>query len=189
MFYSYFNMQANLMGSEFETVARGVGLKKGAGRLFYVYMLGFAVPAMVGEAIVRMADGELDDDDDGYLDDLLGLMVGGQLRAAAALVPVVGAVGMAGINAFNDKWYDDRISTSPVVSAIESAVRAPKSVYDAITDDGNRRRAVKDLLTLLGLLTGLPAGALARPLGYIADEDRDSSGPVDTVRGLLTGRP
>jgi len=189
MFYGYFNMQANLLGSEFAIVARDMGLRKGAGRLFYVYLFGFAIPAMVAEAIVQASDGSLDDDDDGLTDDLLAIFFGGQFRNATAFFPFVGPAVSATVNAFNDRWYDDRISTSPAVSAIESAARAPHSVYKTITDDGSRRKAVKDALTLLGLLTGLPTASLARPLGYLADEDREPTGPLDTVRGFLTGKP
>jgi hypothetical protein len=52
-FKSYFNMQANLLGTEFAKVAQDMGVKKGAGRLFYVFLLGFLVPAWFSEAICR----------------------------------------------------------------------------------------------------------------------------------------
>lgn len=190
MFYSYFNMQANLLGTEFSRTIEDLGFRKGAGRLFYVYTLGFMIPAVVSELIVQAMAGSIHgDDDDGYLDDALNIFFGGQFRTATAMFPFVGPAVQAGINAFNSKWYDDRITTSPVVSAIESAVRAPYSIYKAIADGGNRRRAVLDVLTLVGLLTGLPvAGTLGRPLGYLASET-ESEGPLDTARGLITGKP
>src|SRR5690606_26408469 len=111
MFYSYFNMQANLLGEEFLSVARGIGLKKGLGRLLYVYALGFMIPAVMSELIVKAMGGDLDeDDDDSYMDDVLAIFFGGQVRTATAMVPVVGQAIQAGINLANDKWYDDRIS-------------------------------------------------------------------------------
>jgi hypothetical protein len=192
MFYSYFNMQANLLGSEFSTVARTMGLKKGAGRALYIYALGFMIPAVLSELLVRSFSGALDeDDDDNYLDDIMNGFVGGQLRTATAFFPFVGPAIQAGINAFNDKWYDDRISTSPAIAAIESAVSAPKSVYSAIKDQGSKKKAIRDSLTLLGLLSGVPVAPLSRPLGYLADVQEgkaDPTGAVDFVRGLLTGR-
>lgn len=193
MFWSYFGMAANLLGSEFATTMREMGLRKGAGRMLYVYMFGFLIPVLLSEIIVQAGAGTLldDDDDDGYLDEVLGLFFGSQARALGAMVPGVGPAVMAGINAFNDKWYDDRISTSPAVSTIERTVRAPNSVYDAIANDGSRRKAAQDLLTALGMLFGLPLAAAGRPVGYLLDvEDGEAEpeGVIDFTRGLITGR-
>ena len=193
MFYSYFNMQANLLGSEFAIIARSTGLRKGAGRALYVYALGFMMPAVMSELIVQVMSGKgLDeDDDDQYLDDMMSIFFGAQRRAATAFFPGVGQAVNAGFNSFNDKWYDDRISSSPAVAAIESAVSAPHSIYMAITEDGSRKKAIRDGLTALGLLTGLPAAPLARPLGYLSDVAEGKvqpSGPVDFTRGLITGK-
>ncbi len=186
MFYSYFNTQANLLGTE-------LGLRRGAGRLLYVYTFGLLIPATLAEMIVRAAGGGFDDDDDGDVDlwDMLRIMAGAQGRFLAGMVPGAGPAVMAGINAFNDKWYDDRISTSPAVSAIESTVRAPHSIYKAIAEDGSTKRAVRDTLTAIGMLTGLPLAPLAKPLGYMADVNEgrtDPEGALDVARGLVTGR-
>jgi diguanylate cyclase (GGDEF)-like protein len=192
MFYSYFNMQANLLGTEFGKVARELGLKKGAGRALYIYALGFMIPAVMSDLIVKAMSGALDeDDDDQYLDDLAASFFGGQFRTATAFFPVVGPAVQAGINAFNDKWYDDKISTSPSVSMIESAVKAPNSVYKAIAEDGSKKKAIRDFLSALGLLTGVPVVPLARPLGYLSEVSEgnvEPTGPIDFARGLVTGR-
>lgn len=191
MFYSYFNMQANLLGTEFGKVAHEMGLKKGAGRAFYIYLVGFAIPAVIAEGIVKGIGGFDPDDDDDYLNEALSLFFGSQLRSALAFFPGVGPATLAGINMFNNKWYDDRISTSPVVSLIESAVRAPHSLYQAMSEEGHSKRAIRDVLTLIGLVTGLPAGALMRPLGYLGDVADDKAQPQDAgdvARGLLSGR-
>jgi hypothetical protein len=191
MFYSYFNMQANLLGTEFSKVAHDMGLKRGAGRAFYIYLFGFMIPAVLAETIVKGIGGFDPDDDDDYLNETLSVLFGSQLRSALAFFPGVGPATLAGINMFNDKWYDDRISTSPVVSLLESAVRAPHSLYKAMSDDGHSKRAVKDVLTLIGLVTGLPAGSLARPLGYAADVADGVARPEDVgdvARGLISGR-
>ena len=40
------------------------------------------------------------------------------------------------------------------------------------------------------MITSLPAGALGRPLGYLAgmaDGKYEPSGPLDLTRGLITG--
>ena len=84
------------------------------------------------------------------------------------------------------------VPRSVPVTAIESAVRAPKSVYDAIVKEGgNTKRAVRDVLSLLGLLSGYPAGAVARPAGYLADISEGKADPesqLDFARGLVSGR-
>jgi hypothetical protein len=192
-FAGYFNMQANTLGTEFAKTYHELGLRKGMGRGLYVFTLGFLVPAMVSELIVQAFRGGPDDEDkDGStLDDwLMAVLVMGNVRAALGMAPGVGQAANAAINAWNKKPYDDRISTSPAVSMIESAVSAPHSVYKAVAEDGNARKAVRDLATLISMTTGLPASAIARPAGYLAGVAQDKiepSGPIDAARGVITG--
>lgn len=193
MFYSYFNMHANLLGTEFIKATRDMGLRKGAGRLLYVYTFGLLIPSLLSEALYKAGGADKwDEDDDGsYLDDFMASFFGSQFRMVSSMVPIAGPVLVAAINRFNNKWYDDRISTSPAVSAIESAVGAPHSVYKAIVDKTGTKGAIKDTLTLLGLLTGYPLAPLGRPLGYLADIAEGKvqpSGPIDYARGLVTGK-
>jgi PAS domain-containing protein len=193
MFYSYFGMLSNTLGSEFAVVMREMGLRQGAGRLLYVYSFGFVIPAVLSELLIQAMSGQpWDEDDDGaVLDDLLGLFFGAQRRTATAMLPGIGPALNIALNGFNDNWYDDRISVSPAVNAIENAGHAPAAVYRAITEGTVRRKDVRDVLTLVGLLTGVPAGAAARPLGYLADVaegEIEPTGPVDVARGLVTGR-
>lgn len=193
MFYNYFNTMANLMGTEFATAMHEQGLKKGAGRMAYVYMMAMFIPASFGALLVRGLGGEgLDGDDDGeYVDDLMDIFFMSQLKYGAAMIPGIGPAALSTITVFNDKWYDDKISTSPVVSTLENAAHAPFSVYKAITNPGNSKRAVQDVFTAIGLLSGLPTSVVSRPLGYTVDvlEGRvQPSGPVDFTRGLLTGK-
>lgn len=194
MFYNYFNMQANLLGTEFSNIASNkLGLRKGAGRALYVYTFAFMIPAYIGGAIIRVlvAGGADEDDDDEYQDDLIRMFFGSQFEAATAMVPVAGPLLNTAVNQWNKKWYDDKITVSPAVTAVESSARAPYSVYKAIVEDGNEKRAVKDVLYLIGMATGLPAGALGRPLGYLADVHQGKAnpeGPLDVARGLISGQ-
>lgn len=193
MFYSYFNMQTNLLGTEFAKTTRELGLKKGAGRLLYTYIFGFMAPAVAREVILHTLSGKSvkSDDDEKTLDGVMDIFFGSQFRAAGGMVPGVGPMVQAGINAFNKKWYDDRISTSPAISMIESAVSAPHAVYQTVTGGGHRKEAIRDTLTLLGLMTGAPIAPLARPLGYlsdISDNKATPTGPIDFTRGLMTGK-
>lgn len=194
MFYSYFNMQANLMRSEFAQEMRKSGLRQGAGRLLYVYVLGFMAPAVLSQMIVEGMAGTLgaDDDDDGYLDEWMAVFFGAQVRTAFALVPGGNIALTVGFNQFNDKWYDDRVSASPAISTLESAGRGAGAPYFWWRDGEVKRRQIRDVLTLLALVTGLPFVAAARPAQYLFDVqqgDAEPTGPVDFTRGLVSGRP
>lgn len=194
-FAGYFNMQANLLGTEFGKAYHELGLRKGMGRGFYVFMFAFVVPNVLAELIAQAFKGGPDDEDkDGStLDDWLwATLVMGNAKAGLAMIPVVGQVLNAGINTWNKKPYDDRITTSPAVSMIESAVTAPHSLYQAVVNGGDTRKAIRDVATLISVTTGLPASAIARPLGYIAGVSENKIVPTstpDAVRGAITGTP
>ena len=194
-FAGYFNMQANLLGTEFQTLAREMGLRKGVGRGLYVLTFGFLVNAWVAEAIMQLFKGGPDDDDkDGeFLDDWLKQVFGWSLfRNATAMIPLAGQGLNSLVNATNDKPYDDRMATSPAISMLEAAAKAPTSVYKAIVEDGKVSKAVKDVGTLIALTVGIPLAPVTKPLGYVADVEQGKvspTGPVDAVRGAVTGAP
>lgn len=192
-FTGYFNMNANLLGTEFSKITRDMGLKKGAGRGLYVLTAGLLVPAIVGELIMQgFRGGPGDDDKDGeYLDDWMADLFGwAPLRYVTAMVPVVGTTINAFANHFNDKPYDDKISTAPAISMIESAITAPFTLYESIVNDKKPSAAVRDVATLISMTVGVPANAIARPLGYLADVNANKVEPTsaaDAVRGTITG--
>ena len=189
-FASYFNMQANLLGTQFHNIVAEFGFQGGSGRLFLLYVTGFMIPAVLSEIIMRLASGRLDDDDDGeYWDDLLTAFFGGQFKTGAAMVPG-GQVVVSAANRFNMNPNDDRMSISPAVSALDSFGGTVYAAYKLAVEGEVNRRGVKDSLTLIGLVTGLPAGALARPLGYLTALERGDTEPenaLDATRGFITG--
>ncbi len=193
-FAGYFNMQANLLGTEFSKIAHDeIGVGKKFGRGFYVTMFGFLAPAWVATAIaIAFRGGPDDEDKDGsYLDDWLLQTFGwGTVRSATAMVPVVGQTANAVANKFNKKPYDDRISTGPAISMLESAAGAPGGLADLATGKGNSTKVIRDVATLTTLMTGLPVTAMARPASYAADVGSGRAapaGPVDVARGAITG--
>lgn len=192
-FAGYFNMQANLLGTEFAKVMQEYGLRKGAGKGLYIFMFGFFAPAVVGEAVIQLfRGGPGDEDKDGeYLDDWIAALFGwAPLRTLTAMIPVGGTLINSAINAWNSKPYDDRIASSPAISMAESAVKAPVTVYKAIAEDGSKQKAVRDVATLISLSVGVPASAAARPIGYLAgmaDNKISPTSTVDMTRGLVTG--
>jgi hypothetical protein len=192
-FAGYFNMQANLLGTEFGTTMREMGLRKGMGKGLYLFTFGFMVPAMLADAIaLAFRGGPGDEDGDGeYLDDwLMSMLVMAPIKNLTAMIPGLGQFAVAGINRWNDKPYDDRVSLSPAISMLEASVGSTRSVYEAVVNDGNPQRAVRDVATLISMTTGLPATALARPIGYasgVMSGNVDPESPLDAARGLVTG--
>lgn len=192
-FASYFNMQANLLGTEFAKVAKEMGLRKGATRGLYIFVAGFYIPALVAEAIAQaFRGGPGDDDDDGeYLDDwLMATLVYGPMRNVTAFVPFAGQVVNSAVARFNGNPVDDRVSVAPVVGALEGVAGVPVDLYQASFDEIRAQRTVKDVATLISLTTGLPASVAAKPIGYlvgVASDKIDPTGEFDFARGLVTG--
>lgn len=201
MFSSYFNMLGNLLGSEFaKTIQQDLGIKKTALRGLYIYAVGFMIPAVMSEAIVRAMSGKGfdSDDDDDYLDDFMSLFFGSQLKTATALTPIVGQPVMAAINRFNSQQWDDRISVSPVMTMAEAVAGVPYDIYKTIETGEISKNAVRDSLTLISLMSGsfgipkLPVLPFAKPVNYLQDVDSgraNPSGAMDVARGLITGKP
>jgi hypothetical protein len=193
-FGGWANMLANLNATEAQIVARGVGVRKGAGRLFYVYLMGFAAQALVGQAIADLMRGGWDDDEeDGYLDEALNWFFSSQLKLGLSSIPIAGPLANVALGGFTEARFDDRLSVSPVLSVVEGGLLAPASVYDSVVNGEKFNRAdVRNVLTLLGLVSGLPLVPLAKPLGYAADVangDVEPTGPLDAARGAITGAP
>lgn len=195
MFYSFFNMAANLNATEFAKAMRLNGFAAG-GRGLYVYAMGFMLPAVIAEAITQAVSGDLfDPEDDGYLDNILSVFFGGQAKMATAMVPLIGSVAQAGINMYNNKWYDDDINVSPVTSSLKAtaSIFSGFDAYKLATDDNARlKRPIHDALTTIGLATGLPIGPLAKPISYMTDIHQgviqEPDNPVEYARGLISGR-
>lgn len=191
-FIGYFNMLANTNATALKQIAQETGLRKGAGRALGVVLMGVLMPIWIAEAIAQAFRGGPDDEDkDGYLDDWLAAVFGmGTIKGVLAQVPFVGQLANAGIARLNNNPADDKMSLSPAVSLLEGAVGSPVSVYKAIVEEGSARKAVRDVASLVSIALGLPATAIARPIGYAAgvEEGRiKPTGPVDAARGAITG--
>ena len=192
MFYAYFNAQANMIGTEVSVALRTLTGSERGRRLAAVYAFAFLIPAVLGEAIVQAARGELgDEDDDGWADDLASLFLLPQLRYFAAFTPGISQATSLILNGWNDRPYDDRLSTSPVVGMIEGAGRATVSVPKALFGDGDKSRAVADGINLIGASAGLPLGWLRKPASYAVDVAEGDSHPRhlgNVISGVLTGQ-
>ena len=189
-------MMANLNDTNYKKMVNDMGYKiigKGSERLIYTFMFGLYLPAVVSGVIVNFFGGNLNDaDEDGYLDEIFELLFFEPLRFGLAFIPG-GNILPVPFNVLNDKPYDDRISTSPSISTLESSttgtVRALQAVLDPKKDVTGKN--VKDVFTLMSLLSNYPLTILGRPLGYLTDVSTgrvEPEGPIDFIRGVVTGK-
>lgn len=194
-FTSYFNMTFNLMGSEFYKVYKGVGLKKGAARLFYLTVFAYMLPATLEALLFRALAGKPfpDDEDEEFIPEMADIFIGSSVKKSIGMLPFVsGTVAAAYNTVFTKEKYDDRITLSPTYSAGESAIKTLNNGIKLLKDESvNARSATRDGLFTLGLITGLPTGALARPASYLIDVSEGNANPtgaLDFTRGLISGK-
>ena len=194
-FAGYFNMLANLNVGEAGKIVNDVGVRKGGGRLFYLYMTGFMLPAFMSEVMMQaMAGKGFDaDDDDEYMDDFLAMFAGSQFKTTTAMVPALGNFGTAAYNkVFTDKIYDDRVNMGLAISTLETLTDFPINLYKDIKNESvDTARTTKDFMSFIGNLSQTPLGALGKPTKYLIDVskgDVQPTGPVDFTRGIFTGK-
>jgi hypothetical protein len=193
-FAGYFNMLANLNSSEVQKIRKTVGLKKGASKMFYLYLTAFMLPAVISDIIVKGMRGEFGEgDDEELMMTWLDSFFGSQFRTATATTPMVGPLLNTVVGKFTDQPFDDRLSLSPVLSVLEGVAGVPNQIYKGLTKDQvNEKKVLKDVLMLTGIASNLPIAPLGKPLGYLMDVESGKarpSGPVDFARGLVSGQP
>lgn len=192
-FTPYFNMLINLSGTAYAKIFRDLGWRSNKFELFRIYLLTMALPAIVSDAIVKtLGTGWDDDDDDGYLDVFMDWLFVSQVRTVVAMVPFGSAIYTATTAGFTGKTYDDRITSNVSIGAIEAAtIGTSKAIINVLDEDKELTgKNVKDVMTLVTLVTGIPFTAAGRPASYLIDVSRgeiEPTGPIDYVRGLVTG--
>ena len=192
-FTGYYSMLANLNTDEYVKIFRDLGWRGNKGKLVYTFLMGFAAQAIVSDAIVRtLGGGWEDEDDDGYLDVVMDWIFGSMARSVVAMVPFGSSAYTALTTAYNNKPYDDRITSSPSISALESStVGVGKAIINVVSEDKEiTGQNVKDVATLISVSTGIPMTLLGRPASYLVDIERGAVEPTSTadlVRGLITG--
>ena len=160
-FTNYFNTIANLDYGQFKKQVRDMGFKpnnKGSAQLFYTFMFGLYLPAVVSGIIVQAMGGNLNDaDEDGWLDEIAELLIMEPLRFGLNFVPG-GNILPVPFNVLNDKPYDDRITTSPSISNIESSTTGSVRALQALIDPNKEvsGKNIRDIFTLLSLISDYP---------------------------------
>ncbi len=195
-FYSYFNTQANLVGTEFGNIMRAHGWK-GSGKMFMAYISLIAAPAIIGDFIVQGLRGQLpnsDEDGNDPLTDWMSWATESQLKYMGAMVPFASQGVAAILNVAHDRPADDRISASPAFSAVTTAIRTGGEIAKEASEDGDVRdsRLIRDVMSSFGFVFNVPLGQVAKPISYIVDVEEGETqpdGPLDYMRGLVVGPP
>jgi len=195
-FTSYFNAQANLNATRYKSLIKELGWnsKQFSGQVLFTFLFGFALPALVSEGIQELASGGLaDEDEDGYIDEFFEFGYMSLFRYGTAFVPTGSSFLMVPLNMLDDKPYNDRITISPSISLINSTMQGTTRMLINLSDPDKEVKGneVRSVITLMGLLSGLPLYPFAKPIGLLYDL-KDGRwvprGPLDLVRGLVTGQ-
>ena len=196
-FMGYSNMVANLNIANFQQLMQDQGWKGGAGKngwaLGYMYLMGFAAPMFLSAVIVQLAKGGWDDEeDDGYADEILETFFGSQVRGAISMAPGFGPAALATMGAFTDKTYDDRMLQAPAIAAMEASGKGLAAAYTLLTEDkAFTGRDLREVFTLLTMMSGLPFSGLSRPGAFLLEVERGKQRPegvYDWATGLMSGR-
>lgn len=185
MFMSHWNRQLNLLYTEHMKAGELDGRGAQAMRRAFVWFTGFVMPAIVSQAISKTLRPDEGNDEDGPAMAMGKFFFGALGSNAVSLVPAVGPLAESILFGHGDKF-----GSSPAIESVKRAGHSVVSVPKAVVGEGKPGTAVRDVLTLVGMLTKTPAAALGRPLGYIADVmhgDVEANNPVQIIRGLMTG--
>lgn len=206
-FTSYFNMLANVNGSELERVLRESGWKGVLRKDFVLHFLwGWLVPVILSDAIAKAFYGDWPEETEDIPDVAFDTLLMSQVRSLGSAIPVVGQSAVALLGQLTPTTVDDRTRMPPVVDWLVR--QAPGFVHSAkalVTGEG-RGHDVATLTHNVGVLTGLPLKAImGRPgsaLWQIFEDGSDvriyhprsgAAGKVaetaDLARFLVTGLP
>jgi hypothetical protein len=160
------------------------------------------IPMVISEAIAKVLWGQWNADDpdqedwmlDGWVWDGIDIFILSQVRGAAAMIPAVGPAVLGVVeSAASDRGYGDKVVSSPAMVSLFRGISSLSSLAKAAADQDREisGRYIRDVLTLITQLTGLPIGPISRPVGYAVDWASGAVEPRhagDVVRGLITGR-
>lgn len=199
VFYNYFGMQANLLAESWVTKDYGAFSRDAIMIVF--------IPSILSAIISNMGfDFDDDDDVDGY--DVARLLIAEPFKNVMAMFPFLGSasatalqnaavkgtpiVGDIGEFLYGDDPYAGRLFSSPALDLLSSSAQGVSDLANIMAgEDVNARRATRNIMDLMTIVTGVPLGAVKRPVGYLAGVaagDFDASDPTDVAKGLVTGK-
>lgn len=201
-FYNYFGAMLNLMGNSWDRAKLTGDYGRFLADAFFIAWL----PSVISAAIGKLFSQGFDEDDDGFDGmDAFQLFVGEPLKGVIAMVPFLGGAINAGGAAlakagsttaqaiFGTDPYVGRIYSSPAFDLLETSGGGLLDLYRLTQGkEVNARKITREMLDLTSVVTGLPFGALKRPLGYVAGvkdgQYEEPANPFEAVSGLVSGK-
>ena len=202
IYFDFFNNLANLYTSEYTGALRTYGVSvRVVPRFLYLTAFALELPLILSEVVARALSGRAvlppdEDDPDSYVWPWLSLIAAANRNTFFAMLPG-GAVGRATYGrVFTTQPWDDDIRVSPAISTLEESIHGIDNLYDQVAtrlrDEEPPPLAVRDILTLIGMASGWPTGALGRPAQYLYDVEREHvptpQNPIQASQGLISGR-
>lgn len=201
-FYNYFGAMLNLMGNSWDRAKLTGDYGRFLADAFFIVW----IPSVISSAIGKLFSQGFDEDDDGFDGmDAFQLFVGEPLKGVIAMIPFVGGAVNAGGAAlakagsttaqaiFGTDPYVGRIYSSPAFDLLETSGGGLLDLYRLTQGkEVNARKITREMLDLTSVVTGLPFGALKRPLGYVAGvkdgQYEEPANPFEAVSGLVSGK-
>lgn len=203
-FIGYFNMLANLNATEFQKVLRESGWKNNKGKVlsrgFAIYMLGFALPGLISDAIARTFAGQWGEDgDDDDMTVMMDWFFGSQFRSVASMVPVIGPAVAAGVRyGIGGRPMDAHMPLAPSMRLIENMYGAIGATRKLVIGEKEITGSnIRDWASALSVILDVPLTLATTPLSYAYDVESGKVEPqeylglppeMDYLRGLLTGQ-
>jgi len=201
-FTGYLNTIANLNADEFVMSMRDMGIAKGAGRLVYSHIMAYAIPMLVFEGFAKTVSGDWNKKKhDSLLHDVLEFIFASYAHGAVGMIPG-GSQIYSGITATAHAvqrvqggpvpFHGDHIEVAPTIAALENATVGTAEAIARLTSKNKKVTGhnVRDVMTLMSLLTGVPTAPVAKPIGYMMDVNQKKIKPTSTydyVRGAVSG--
>lgn len=155
-------------GGYFNSVQNQIREQRGFTARTKATMLAFVMPTLVAAAIATaLREGWDDEEGDGYSDEVAAWFFGSLARGAVSLVPFGGAVASLVSSEGN------RVALAPAVSSAQAIVRTYFAAQDAVVEGAPlTMRDVRDAMTAITVLSGVPVGAVARPFLDLVPQER-----------------
>lgn len=159
-------------------------LSDGIGDTVATYVYVVMLPTVLAGFISQVVAGRIaDDDDDGWGDEAVQLWWKSQIDTALGATVGIGDVAKTAVNVFyDDDVWNDRMSAPPFAQMIQRLLRETSD----IKKQGFTAANIRDGLTALGELTGLPVRALGSRVRYISETTPEAT--LEYLRGAATGR-
>ncbi len=173
-FTSYFNTLLNLIAVNMRrNMGNDVGRIRRAAHGAYVLSTVMIVPAILSDWIAEAFKGNnVFTDSEDWQDFMFSHAMVPTLKMGTAMVPVYGnAANLATAQLTGSQAFGGLIGTPATIGAADSTLKLLRAVWNGNTPNS----PWKDSLTVLGMLSGIPAGtALGRRIDYATKVDVDS---------------